>query len=155
MLLYQFFGGEERRFYRETRFLKTITKNRASNSPIYSQEKDDFACFTLHDNAELAEDDQKQLPLANVITEMQMEEVWKCFFDRAYSKEGTDIHDENEIDEYWKQFSNFMWAELHKKYDLRSRKRSRNQENESEQQVSTSSLKAATQESQPTKQVDK
>jgi len=42
------------------------------------------------------------------------------------------IHDGNEIDEYWKQFSDFMQAELHKKYDLRSRKRSRNQENESE-----------------------
>jgi len=36
------------------------------------------------------------------------------------------IHDGNEIDEYWKQFSNFMQAKLHNKYDLRSRKRSRN-----------------------------
>ena len=50
------FGGEERRLYRETRFVKTITKNRASNSPVYSPKKDGFACFTLHDNATLAED---------------------------------------------------------------------------------------------------
>jgi len=48
-----------------------------------------------------------------------------------------------------------MQAELHKKYDLRSRKRSRNQKNESEQQISTSSPKATPQESQPTKQVNK
>ena len=85
------FGGEERRLYRETRFVKTITKNAASNSPVQSQEKDDFACFTLHDNAELAEDNQKQLTLANVITKLKMEEVWKCFFDRAYSKEGIGV----------------------------------------------------------------
>lgn len=50
------FGGEERRLYRETIFVKTITKNGSSNSPVYSQEKDDFSCFMLHDNAELAED---------------------------------------------------------------------------------------------------
>lgn len=48
----------------------------------------------------------------------------------------TDVtFDGNEIDEYWKQFTNFMQVELHKKYELRSRKRSRVQENEGEQQV--------------------
>ena len=50
------FGGEERRFYRETRFVKTITEKGASNSLVYSQEKDDFACFMVHDNVEFAED---------------------------------------------------------------------------------------------------
>jgi len=75
------FGGEERRLYRETRFVKTITKNGASNSPVYSQEKDNFAYFTLHDNAEMAKDNQKQLASANVIIELQTKEVWKCFFD--------------------------------------------------------------------------
>jgi len=30
------FGGEERRLYKETRFVKTITKNGANNSPVYS-----------------------------------------------------------------------------------------------------------------------
>ena len=54
-----FFGGEERRLYRETRFVKKITKNEASNSPIYSQEKDDFSCFMVHDNAEFAEDKER------------------------------------------------------------------------------------------------
>ena len=43
-------------------------------------------------------------------------------YDETYA-----IHDK--IDEYWKKFSNFIQVELHKKYDLRSRKRSRNQEN--------------------------
>ena len=53
------FGREERRLYKETRFIITIKNNKASNSPIYSQEKDDFSCFMLHDNAELAEDNQR------------------------------------------------------------------------------------------------
>lgn len=65
------------------------------------------------------------------------------------------IHDENKIDEYWKQFSDFMQVELHNKYDLRLKKRSRNQENESEQQASTSSPKVTSQESQSAKQVNK
>jgi len=45
------------------------------------------------------------------------------------------IYDDNEIDECWKRFSDFMQAKLHKKYELRSRKRSRSQEDEGEQQV--------------------
>lgn len=85
------FGGEERKLYRETRFVKTITKKGASNSPMYSQEEDGFACFMLHDNVELAEDNQKQLASTNVITELQIEGVWKCFFDGSYYKEGTDV----------------------------------------------------------------
>ena len=48
------FGGEEIRLYRETRFVKTVTKNGASNSLVYIQEKDDFSWFMLHDNAELS-----------------------------------------------------------------------------------------------------
>jgi len=71
------FSGEERRLYRETRFVKTITKNGASNSPVYSQEKDDFACFMLYDSANLAENNQKQLASANVITKLQIKGVWK------------------------------------------------------------------------------
>lgn len=65
------------------------------------------------------------------------------------------IYDENEIDEYWKQFSDFMQAKLHKKYDLRSRKRSRRQEDEGEQQVPALLQKAAPQEPQPAKQLNK
>ena len=42
------------------------------------------------------------------------------------------IYDDIEIDECWKQFSDFMQVELHKKYDLISRKRSRSEEDEGE-----------------------
>jgi len=83
------FGGEERKLYRKTRFIRKITNNEASNSPIYSQEKDDFSCFMLHVNAKLAEDNQRQLTSACVNIELQIEGLWKCFFDGAYSKEGT------------------------------------------------------------------
>ena len=44
-------NGEERRLYRETRFLKTTTKKDAGNSPIYGQEKEDLSCFMLHEDA--------------------------------------------------------------------------------------------------------
>jgi len=66
------------------------------------------------------------------------------------------IYDDNEIDECWKRFSDFMQAELHKKYDLSSRKRSRSQEDEGEQQVLAPLQKATPQEQepQPTKQLN-
>ena len=38
--------------------------------------------------------------------------------------------DQEEMDEYCKQFTYFMQVELHKKYDLRSRKISRTQDDE-------------------------
>ena len=41
--------------------------------------------------------------------------------------------DQGEMDEYCMQFIDFMQAELHKKFNLRSRKRSRVQDNEGEQ----------------------
>ena len=44
--------------------------------------------------------------------------------------------DQDEMDEYCRKFIDFMQAELHQKYDLRSRKRSRVQYNEGEQQGS-------------------
>ena len=50
-----FFNGEERRMYRETRFVKTTSKKDAGNSPIYSQETEDLSCFMLHEDAEFAE----------------------------------------------------------------------------------------------------
>ena len=43
-----------------------------------------------------------------------------------YSETGV-IYDDNEIYECRRWFFDFMNAELHKKYDLRSRKRSRTQ----------------------------
>ena len=85
------FGGEESRLYRETWFVKSITKNGASNSPMYNQEKDDFSCFMLQDNVELAEDNKRQLTSTCLNIELQTEGVWKFYFDGAYSKEGTGV----------------------------------------------------------------
>lgn len=85
------FGGEGRRLYIETRFVKIITNNGASNSPVYSQEKYDFSCLMLHENAKLVEDNQRHLTLAFVNTKLQTEGVWKYFFDGAYSKEGIGV----------------------------------------------------------------
>ena len=64
------FNGEERRLYRETRFIKTTTKKDAGNSPIYGQEKEDLSCFMLHEDAEFVEDSQKQLSSASVHKEL-------------------------------------------------------------------------------------
>ena len=38
-----------------------------------------------------------------------------------------------EMDDYCKQFTDFMHAELHKKYDLRSKKRLRTQDDEGQE----------------------
>ena len=82
------FNGEERRLYTETRFLKTTTKKDVGNSPIYGQEKEDLSCFMLHEDAEFAEDSQKQLSSASVHKELNSNKIWKCYFDGAYSKDG-------------------------------------------------------------------
>ena len=85
------FNGEERRLYRETRFVKTTSKKDAGNSPIYSQETKDLSCFMLHEDAEFAEDTGKQLPSAVVNNELHSRKIWKCYFDGAYSKEGAGV----------------------------------------------------------------
>ena len=41
------------------------------------------------------------------------------------------------MDDYCKQFTDFMQAELHKKYDLRSKNRLRTQDDEEEESVPT------------------
>ena len=61
--------------------------------------------------------------------------------------------DQYEMDEYCRQFTNFMQAKLHKKYDLRSRMRSRVQDNEGEQQGSIPPPMATPQQKDPAKQV--
>lgn len=45
------FNGEQRRLYKETRFVKSTSKKDAGNSPIYSQEIEDLSCFMLHEEA--------------------------------------------------------------------------------------------------------
>ena len=52
------FGGKERRLYRETIFIRKITNNEASNSLVYSQEKDDFlasCCMTMQNWLKITE----------------------------------------------------------------------------------------------------
>ena len=48
------FGGQERRLYRETRFVKMVTKADSSeNSPVYSKEGD-FSCLMLEEDQNYA-----------------------------------------------------------------------------------------------------
>ena len=81
------FKGEERRLYKETRFVKTTTKKDAGNSPIYSQEKEDIYYFMLHEDEKLAEDTENQLSSAIVHNELYSKKIWKCYFDDAYLKD--------------------------------------------------------------------
>lgn len=62
--------------------------------------------------------------------------------------------DEDEVNEYCKQVTDSMQAELHKKYNLRSRKRSRVQDSEGEQQDSAPPPMATPQQRDPVKQVN-
>ena len=53
--------------------------------------------------------------------------------EKEYAKECKEANisfDQEEMDDYCKQFTDFMQAELHKKYDLRSKKRLRTQDDE-------------------------
>lgn len=85
------FGGEERRLYRETRFIKSITKERSSNSPMHRQEKDDFSCFVLQEAEETAKDKKVWLPSTIKNEDLTVTGVWKLYFDGAYSRDGSGV----------------------------------------------------------------
>ena len=56
--------------------------------------------------------------------------IWEYYKDEEKDCEGEYVEaeisfDQGEMDEYYRKFTNLMQAKLHKKYDLRSRKRSR------------------------------
>lgn len=74
------------------------------------------------------EDDEKEVEdkISAVYIEDDEEEE-ECVEE---STEAEVSFDQEEMDEYCKEFTDFMQAELHKKYDLRSRKRSRTQDDE-------------------------
>ena len=59
------------------------------------------------------------------------------------------------MDEYYMKLTDFMQVELHKKYDLRSRKRSRVHDNECEQQGSIPHPMATPQQKDHVKRVSK
>ena len=63
--------------------------------------------------------------------------------------------DQDEMDEYCRKFTDFMQAELHKMYDLRSRKRSRVQDIEGEKQGSIPPPMATPQQNKPVKNSSK
>lgn len=75
-----------------------------------------------------AEDDQKDIE--DQISTFYMEddeEEEKC--EGEYTKLDVSF-DQEEMDDYCKKFTDFMQAELHKKYDLRSKNRLRTQDDE-------------------------
>ena len=43
----------------------------------------------LHEDAEFSEDTENQISSAVVNNELHSKKTWKCYFDAAYSKEGT------------------------------------------------------------------
>ena len=50
------FGGQERRLYRETRFVKMVTKaENYVNSPVYSNEGD-FSCMMLEEDQDYVQE---------------------------------------------------------------------------------------------------
>ena len=63
--------------------------------------------------------------------------------------------DQEEMDDYCRQFTEFMQEELHKKYDLRSRKRSRMQDDKVQQQELVPSPMVTPQSKNSVKQSDK
>lgn len=82
------FGGEQRRLYRESRFVKTVTPAKGSeNSPMHGKESNISCMFLEEDETILAE------ILVHLTRQLEHQnanenEVWKLYFDGANSKEG-------------------------------------------------------------------
>ena len=82
------FGGQERRLYRETRFVKMVTRADCSdNSPIYNKEGD-FSCFRLEENQDYAHETLFGQIQAEQPKEEQESGIWTLHFDGANSREG-------------------------------------------------------------------
>ena len=85
---YPSFGGQERRLYRETRFVKMVTKaDNSVNSLVYSREGD-FSCLMLEED----QDYYHGPSFCQIKIEQPLESheagIWKLHFDRANSREG-------------------------------------------------------------------
>lgn len=70
-------------------------------------------------------------------------------------KEDDISFDQEEMDDYCKQFTDFMQAVLHKKYDLRSKKRLRTQDDEGEELESVPTSMVTPLQKNPIKKLDK
>ena len=82
------FGGQERRLYRERRFVKMVTKaDNSVNSPVYTKEGE-FSCLMLEED----QDYLQEPSFCQVKTEQSSSNeeggIWTLHFDGANSKEG-------------------------------------------------------------------
>ena len=83
------FGGENRRLYRELKFVYIVTDDRnPTNHPLYVVEKDLGSCM-LHfsdDNTAGMLQVEKEKPVKRSVE--QENELWQMYFDGSSSKEG-------------------------------------------------------------------
>jgi len=82
------FRSEERRLYREPRFVKTLTPAEGSrNFPVYGKESD-LSCQVLEEDETILEETQVHLTMQLDDQHIDKNKVWKLYFDGANSKEG-------------------------------------------------------------------
>ena len=82
------FGGQERRLYKETRFVKMVTKaEKSENSPVYSKEGD-FSCLMLEEDQYFAHEPSFYQIKTEQPSESHEAGIWTLHFDGANSREG-------------------------------------------------------------------
>jgi len=82
------FGGEKRRLYTKSRFVKTVTLAKGlENSPVHGKESD-LSCLFLEEDETFLEETSVHLTEQLEHQRANENEVWKLYFDGENSKEG-------------------------------------------------------------------
>lgn len=85
------FGGEKRRLYRESRFVKIVTSAKGSkNSPVYGKESD-LSCLFLEEYEAITEETSIHLTWPSEYQHASESKVWRLYFDGSNSKEGNGV----------------------------------------------------------------
>jgi len=82
------FGGEERRLYRKSIFVKAVTRADCSkNAPMYGKEKD-FSCLLLEENDKVMDETQVEGSVQLNKQSLECNKVLRLYFGGAYSRKG-------------------------------------------------------------------
>lgn len=82
------FGGEQRRLYRESQFVKTVITTKGSGNSLVHGKDSDISCLFLEEYEKLLEEALVHLKGQLKYQDLNENEVWKLYFNGANSKEG-------------------------------------------------------------------
>ena len=81
------FGGEKRRFYRESRFVKTVTPAKGSKNSLVHGKESDLSCLFLEEDETILEETSIHLKRKLEHQHTNENKVWKLYFDGENSKD--------------------------------------------------------------------